>query len=91
MPNFHIYFNNDEKNEIKRNYLTKDDGDIDEIKIIIDKQVNSFQDLFRGCRDIKKIDFIKFKRNNIKNMSRMFYDCVNLQEINFNSFNTENV
>ena len=41
---FHIYFN-DNKEEIKRNYLTKSD-EIKKIKIIVDYQVKSFGKLY---------------------------------------------
>ena len=41
---YHIYFNNN-KEEIKRNYLNQDE-DIEKIKIIIDYQIKSFKELF---------------------------------------------
>ena len=37
------------------------------------------------------LKFIKFKRNDINNMSGMFYECSSLKEINLNNFNTNNV
>ena len=49
---YHIYFNND-KNEIKRNYITKYDK-VTKIKIIIDNEVKSLYKLFRHCKFIKK-------------------------------------
>ena len=45
---YHIYFN-DNKNEIKRNYLTENDN-ITKIKIIIDYQIKSFENLFKDCK-----------------------------------------
>ena len=42
---YHIYFNND-KEEIKRNYINKRE-EIETIKIIIDYQIKSFEGLFR--------------------------------------------
>ena len=54
---FHIYFN-DEQNEIKRNYFTKDDN-IKKIKIIIDKEIKSFKKLFENCEGIEKNEFYK--------------------------------
>ena len=44
---YHIYFNNNEE-EIKRNYINKDE-DIKIIRIKIDYQVKSFENLFYGC------------------------------------------
>ena len=39
----------------------------------------------------EKINFIKFNRNDINDMSYMFNGCSSLKEINLNNFNTENV
>ena len=86
---YHIYFN-DEKEEIKRNNINKGDN-IGKIKIIIDYQVISFEELFFYCSCIESIYFKKFYRNNIINMNRMFDSCTLLKEINFSNFNTSNV
>ena len=75
---FHIYFNNDKK-EIKRNILTKEDN-VNKIRIIINKEVVSFEKLFDNCKCIKKISFNKFIRNNITNMRYMFNNCKSLEE-----------
>ena len=85
----HIYFDNN-KAEIKRNYINKDEQ-IKIIKIIIDYQVNSFDLLFNNCKCIESICFKKFYRNNINNMSFMFSHCSLLKELNLNNFNTNNV
>ena len=87
---FHIFFNDDKK-EINQIYFTNDDN-VKKIKIIIDKEIKSFSFLFLYCKGIKKIKFIKFKRNDIEKMSGMFYRCSSLIEIDFNNnFNTINV
>jgi len=86
---FHIYFNND-KVEMKRNQLYKDDK-IELIRIIIDYQVKSFEKLFYDCKCIESIHFKKFYRNNITSMSNMFSGSSLLQELNFSKFNTNNV
>ena len=86
---YHIYFNNKEE-EIKRNYINKDE-EIKIIKIIIDYQVESFEYLFWNCDYIESIYFKKFHRNNINNMSWMFYNCLSLKEINLSNFNTDNI
>ena len=84
---YHIYFN--DKDEIKRNKIKKKDND-NKIKIIIDKQVKSFYKLFENCY-IKYINFKKFYRYNIINMSYMFDGCSSLEELNLPYFNTNNV
>ena len=86
---YHIYFDNN-KEEIKRNYL-KENEQIKIIKIIIDYQVKSFEDLFDSCGCIESIYFKKFYRNNIDNMRFMFLGCLLLKEINLSNFNTNNV
>ena len=85
---FHIYFN-DGKEEINRTYISEDDK-VEKIKIIIDYKIKSLWGLFRLCKCIKKINFIK-KRDNIKNMSHLFFLCSSLKEINLSNFNTTNV
>ena len=84
---YHIFFN---EKEFKKNYLTKDDN-ISKVKIIIDSNTKSLNNLFQTCSYINKISFIKFNRKDINDMSCMFDDCSSLKEINFNKFNTDNV
>ena len=70
---FHIYFN-DNKKEIKKTELNKEDK-VSKINIIIDYHINSFSELFYDCKCIESINFKKFYRNNINNMSDMFNYC----------------
>ena len=86
---YHIYFNNN-KEEIKRNHINKDEQ-IAIIKIIIDYQVKSFENLFLKCDCVESINFKKFYRNNINNMCCMFFECKFLKELNLNNFNTNSV
>ena len=86
---YHIYFNN-KKEEIKRNY-TKMNEEIKIIKIIIDYQVESLKKLFYQIVYIEAINFKKFCRNNITDMSSMFSGCISLKKLNLNCFNTNNV
>ena len=85
----HIYFN-DNKEEIKRNYLKENDN-ATILKIIIDYQIKSFEKLFYYCECIEYIYFKKFCRNNINNMGLMFDGCSSLKELNLSNFNTNNV
>ena len=82
---FHIYYN-ENKEEIDRNYFIWDD-EVKKVKIVIDNQIKSLKDLFSECICIQTINFITFKRNGIKDMSKMFYKCL-VEEINFNNFDT---
>ena len=86
---FQIYFN-DEKEEKHRNYFTKNDN-VTNIKIIIDEHITSFEGLFYEYKCIQKINFIKFKRKDINNMSSMFCGCSSLEKLNLDNFNTNNV
>ena len=87
---YHIYFNNNKEEEIKRTELIKGDK-VSKINVIIDYQIKSFKNLFYYCQCIKSIYFKKFCRNNITNMSCMFYNCSSLEEIDLSNFNTDNV
>ena len=87
---YHIYFNNNRKEEIKRNQLNWNEN-VSKINIIIDYAVKSLDELFYNCYNVKSINFKRFYRNNIENMSRMFYNCTSLQEINLLNCNTINV
>ena len=87
---YHIYFNDNKSKEIKRTSLNQDDN-VSTINIIIDHQVTSFLELFKYCKYIKSINFKKFSRGNITDMSRMFFECSSLKELNLNNFNTNNV
>ena len=86
---FHIYFN-DNKEEIKKTELNKEDK-VSKVNIIIDYQIISFKELFYYCNCIESINFKKFYRNNITDMSYMFYECSSLKELNLSNFNTNNV
>ena len=85
----HIYLN-DNKEEIKRNYLKKEDN-AKNIKIIIDHQINSVKKLFKDCTSIESIKFLQFERWNITDMSHMFNRCISLKKIDFGNINTTNV
>ena len=87
---YHIYFN-DNNEEIKNKYEIKEEDKVTKIKIIIDYQIKSFKELFSCCECIESINFKKFYRNNITDMSFMFSVCSSLKELNLNNFNTYNV
>ena len=86
---YHVYFN-DNKNEAKRNYFTKEEN-ISRIKIVIDSKVKSINNLFRWRDSIEKINFIKNNRTDISDLSRLFLYCSSLKEININKLIADNV
>ena len=86
---YHIYFDED-KEEIKRTYLNKNDK-VSKINIIIDYPIKSFSELFSYCYCIKSINFKRFYRNNINNMRYILNNCNSLKELNLTNFNTINV
>ena len=86
---FHIYFDGN-KEEIKRPYITLYEK-VKKVKIIIDYEIKSFENLFYGCEKITKINFIKFSRKDITNMKSMFKECLFLEKLNLSNFNTDNV
>ena len=87
---YHIYFN-DNKEEIKNKYEIKEGDKVKKIKIIIDYQIKSFEKLFFWCGCVESINFKKFYRNNINDMSYMFCGCSSLKKLNISNFNTNNV
>ena len=87
---YHIYYNDNKKEEIKSTSLNENDK-VSKINILIDYQVESFYELLYYCECIESICFKKFYRNNITNMSYMFIGCSSLKELNLNNFNTDNV
>ena len=82
---YHIYFNDNKENEIKSNSINENDN-VSKIDIIIDYPVKSFYQLFSYCGCIESVRFKKFYRNNVTNMSCMFFACNLLKELNFNNF-----
>jgi len=86
---YHIYFDNSRK-ETTKTKLNKYDK-VKVVKIIIDYQVKSFNNLFYGCKCIGAINFKKFFRTNVTNMNNMFSYCESLKELNLSNFNTNNV
>ena len=86
---FHIYFDKEKKE--RKNYKINSYEKIKKIKIVIDYQIKSFEDLFNKCDCIESICFKKFNRTNIENMNSMFSDCLSLKKLDLSNFNTKNV
>ena len=88
-PNIHIFFN-DEIIEKKRNIIYEGEK-VDKIRIDIEANDTSLKGLFKDCKSIEKINFIKFRKKEIIDMSYMFYGCTSLKEANLSNLITENV
>ena len=82
---YHVYFNDNEE-EIKRNYYIKSNK-IKKIKIILDYEIKSLSGLFRYCKCIKSINFIKCNRKDITDMREMFSRCSSLEEVDLSNLN----
>ena len=89
-PYYHIFFNGNYKEDKNRPFITLFEK-ITKIKIIIDHEIKSLENLFYKCKNIKKINFKKFNRKDIINMAGMFRKCHSLKELNLSNFNTEKV
>ena len=87
--NVNIFFNNNNE-EIKRSFITKNDN-ITKIKIIIRHKINSLNYFFKDCKCIKKVNFIKFNKDDIISMKGIFYNCSSLEELNLSNINTNKV
>ena len=87
---YHIFFNSIKKEEIKRMNLNINNK-FYKINIIIDHQVDTLFGIFRFIDCVESINFKRFSRNNITNMSYMFDGCSSLKELNLSHFNTDNV
>ena len=88
-PYYHVYLNNNTIEE-KNKFYYKGKNKINKIRIIIDHEVKSLSSLFYYS-ELKSINFIKFHRNDINNMSMMFNGCESLKELNISKIKTENV
>ena len=91
-PYFHIFFNDNDNEEITRCSVNQKEK-VAKIKIIIDYKIKSLFKLFEGCECIKAMNIIKFNNKNIKNMSYMFSGCSSLKKLklNLNKFITNKV
>ena len=84
----HIFFNNNYKKQIKRNFLKKDEN-VSKINITLYKQFNYFIRLFYECNCIEYISFKKYYRNKNFIFSHMFGRCYSLKEANISNLNSK--
>ena len=89
---YHIYFNDNNNEEIKRNNIDKDEiGKINKIKIFISMKIKNISGLFKDCKVVKNITFVRFPMGDFIDMKDMFFNCFNLEEIKFSKFKTYNI
>ena len=81
---YHIYFN-DDKEEFKNKYFINEEDKVSKIKIIIDYQATSLNELFKECNCIKSIDFKKYCRKK-RSFSKIFSRCSSLKELSLSYF-----
>ena len=55
------------------------------------KQFESLENLFRNCYYITKVNFTKIAGNKLTDISKLFYSCDGLYEINLEGLDTSNV
>lgn len=83
--------NSNNPNDIStKNHLVGDSDSILTIKI--QQKIESLLGLFKDCKGLKKIKFLKFNNLSIRDISCMFWKCIYLEEVDFsfiqnNSFN----
>ena len=81
-PSQYIINNNTE--DYQPNYdLTRPENTI---IIKFDYEIINCNLMFYNLKDIKKIDFSKFKSSKVRSMFGMFYNCISLESIDFTNF-----
>ena len=82
-------------NEVsKRNSCTKAcqlDEDFNNVTLIFNDEINTWENMFNDLTSIKEIDLSKFDSSKITTMYRMFNGCTNLEKIIFGNINTSSV
>ena len=66
-------------------------GNINNITIRFETQIDSCENMFRELKSIIEINLSNFDASKVKRMTYMFYLCSNLEKINFGNINTSSV
>ena len=64
------------------------EGDRNNITLKFDTQIESYYLMFSGLKNIIEIDLSNFDASNVRTMQYMFFDCSNLEKIEFGNINT---
>ena len=88
IKNLEIKFTNNELGDFSEFF--KDNYLIETISIsFFYNKITYARGMFKNCINLKTISFVNFEASNIADMSRMFYNCSSLENVEFgNNFNT---
>ena len=81
---------NNKKKEF-RNIIESDKNKNYKIFILNKNKLKSLKEMFKNCKNITKINFIKFNTDNVEDMNSMFENCSLLKSIDNFKLNTKNV
>ena len=87
--NVELFINN-EKYKYQNHYNFKI-GEKYKIRLNIKNTIQSCNEMFYNCYNLKEINLSSFDFKNVNDMSYMFFECYNLEKIYFSSFDTKNV
>lgn len=76
---------NDTNYIIYSNYTIQINSINDIVKLIWNYSLTNCLYMFKGLTNLKNIDFSDFDFSFVNNMEQMFYNCSNLESINFNN------
>ena len=77
---YHFYLDGNAE-EIKLENIPKDKK-VKNIKIVIDYEVETLAELFLDCKNITKINFVKYNRKDITDLEGIFDHCESLEVLN---------
>ena len=86
---YHFYLDGNAE-EIKLENIPKDKK-VKNIKIVIDYEVETLAELFLDCKNITKINFVKYNRKDITDLEGIFDHCESLEVLNISQLKTDNV
>jgi hypothetical protein len=70
--------------------MFKNCSSLEEVKFehleIKTKYLINMDEMFYGCTNLKRVNFLYFNTDRIKSIERMFYDCTSLNFLNITSF-----
>ena len=66
---------------IKRNYIALHEKKINKVRIIIHENVQTLKSLFQDMKHIEEINFIRYNRLDIHDVSNLFKNCTSLKKI----------
>ena len=74
-----IYINGNEAKDVVKNIKIESKNDI--IVLKWKNKIDTCENMFKGCKNITKIDLTNFNTSNVKSMSYMFYGCSSLSSL----------